>query len=77
MTNIDPKWAKEWGSLNSDITIQELYKAKEKMKKGKAGGIDGIPIETILGIRQKDENEDPPSNLVGACDSIILDLFNS
>ena len=44
------------------------------MKRGRASGMDGIPIECMLGIRGMDG--DNPKCLVSPIDEIILDLFN-
>ena len=35
--------------LDSPINIEDLYAAKDRMKRGRASGMDGIPIECVLG----------------------------
>ena len=44
------------------------------MKKGRASGMDGMPIECVLEIRGIDE--DNPKSLVSPIDDILLYLFN-
>ena len=44
------------------------------MNKGRASGLDGIPIECILGMRGL--NIDNPKCLVSPLDDIVLNLFN-
>jgi hypothetical protein len=47
---------------NGPISIKEVRDAKERMRRGKAGGIDGILVEIFLGSgdidgpRPQDEN---------------------
>ena len=46
--------------LHRPISLADLYEGKERMKRGKASGLDGIPIERVLGVRGTDpemENE--------------------
>ncbi len=61
-----------WAQLNADFSVDELYHAKERMHKGRAGGVDGLPIELFLGFRV--EGKGP---LLSCFDAAVLDLFNS
>ena len=60
--------------IHRPIDLQDLYEGKERMNKGRASGIDGIPIECVLGMRGVDI--DNPKCLVSPLDEAILDLFN-
>jgi hypothetical protein len=43
-----------WEILNGPISLDELQSAKERMRRGRAGGIDGIPIVVFLGSWEVD-----------------------
>ena len=60
--------------LHSPMNLADLYAGKDRMKRGRASGIDGIPIECILGSRGA--NLDNPDALVSPVDEILLDTFN-
>ena len=65
-------------TLNAPISMKEMRAAKERMHTGKAGGIDGVPIEFFLGIRtmEGEAGQGGRSILVSALDELMLCLFN-
>jgi hypothetical protein len=61
-------------TLNALITIQELRQAKERMKTGKAVGIDGLPFELFRGQRPDDDSA--VRQLTSELDEAMVHLFN-
>jgi hypothetical protein len=60
--------------LHRPIDLTDLYEGKDRMKRGRASGLDGIPIECVLGVRGADPEE--PDALVSPIDEILLETFN-
>ena len=57
--------------LNGRISLDEYRAMKERMRAGKATGVDGIPFECFRGLR--DDN----GILVSVLDDVMVDLFNT
>ena len=75
--NVCPEFINAWRELNGKISMDEFRFIKEKMKLGKSGGIDGVPMEVFLGERkQEDLEKGGPLKWISAFDSLVVDLFN-
>ena len=63
-----------WHRLNRPFELAELRIVKERLRKGRAKGLDGVPMECFLGMREP--NMPRSGGMCSALDDVVLRLFN-